>query len=255
MMIERRALLSGLGGILGCALCGAGKGFASEALHWSYSGPTGPEHWGELDHAAQVCSIGGQQSPIDIVASTRSDLPAVELAWNPLAGKVVNNGHTIQVDVASGGTMAVGPAHYDLLQFHFHAPSEHRIDGRSFPMEVHFVHRDAQSGSLGVLGVFVVAGRPNPAFKALMAARPEQPGSAVPVPPGTDMTALLPAGRRYYAYEGSLTTPPCSETVDWRVCVDPIEVDAEDIRRFTALYPMNARPVQERHRRFVLVSG
>lgn len=150
--------------------------------------------------------------------------------------------------------MAVGSARYDLVQFHFHAPSEHRIDGRSFPMEAHFVHRDAASGALGVLGVFMVEGGTNPAFQALAAVMPRAAGEAADVPAGIAMEALLPASRRYFSYEGSLTTPPCSETVDWRVCVEPVEVAVEDIRRFTALYPMNARPVQERHRRFVLVS-
>ncbi|MFE1599611.1 carbonic anhydrase [Methylobacterium sp. ID0610] len=252
--MKRRAFLTGLGGALGCALCTSRASVAAEHVPWSYAGETGPEHWGTMDPAASVCSVGGQQSPLDIVGSTSASLPRVELAWKPLAGRIVNNGHTIQVDPASGSTMAVGGAHYELVQFHFHAPSEHRIEGRSFPMEVHFVHKDPQSGALGVLGVFMNPGRANPAFKALMDAMPGQAGAAATLPAGIDMKALLPASLRYFAYEGSLTTPPCSETVDWRVCVDPIEVAPEDIQRFTALYPMNARPIQKLHRRYVLVS-
>lgn len=228
--------------------------FSADAVHWAYAGAEGPEHWGEIDPAAQACSLGKEQSPIDIVGATRSGLPRLELGWKPLAGDIVNNGHTQQVNVASGGSMTVGAERYDLVQFHFHAPSEHRIDGRSFPMEVHFVHKNAASGALGVLGVFMTAGRTNAAFKGIASAMPTKAGESAPAPAGIDLHALLPSSRRYYAYEGSLTTPPCSETVDWRVCIDPIEVDAADIARFTALYAMNARPVQARHRRYVLSS-
>ena len=252
--MNRRNVLKSFAAITGCVLCGSAGSFASESVHWGYDGDGGPEHWSDLDPTARACSLGAQQSPIDIVGSTRSALPKVDLAWKPLTGEVINNGHTIQVNVASGGAMTIGSDSYDLVQFHFHAPSEHRVDGRSFPMEVHFVHREATSGALGVLGVFMVPGRPNPAFHAIATAMPEAAGRTAPAPAGLDLSSMLPASRRYFAYEGSLTTPPCSEIVDWRVCVDPIEVDREDMAKFTGLYAMNARPIQQRHRRFVLVS-
>lgn len=253
-MTTRRSFITRLSTISGCLLCSSQKSFSAEGVHWAYAGAEGPDHWGEIDPAAQTCSLGKEQSPIDIVGSTRSNLPPIELSWKPLAGEIVNNGHTQQVNVTSGGGMAVGAEHYDLLQFHFHAPSEHRVDGRSFPMEVHFVHKNAASGALGVLGVFMVAGRANPAFTGIASAMPLKAGESVRAPAGLDLHALVPPSRRYFAYEGSLTTPPCSETVDWRVCIDPIEVDAADIARFTALYAMNARPLQARHRRYVLIS-
>lgn len=253
-MTTRRSFIIGSSTVSGCVLCSPRKSFSAESVHWAYAGAEGPDHWGQIDPEAQACSLGKEQSPIDIVGSTRSNLPRIELGWKPLAGEIVNNGHTQQVNVTSGGGMTVGAEAYDLIQFHFHAPSEHRIDGRSFPMEVHFVHKNPSTGALGVLGVFMIAGRANPAFKGIATVMPLKAGEAVTAPAGLDLHALIPPSRRYFAYEGSLTTPPCSETVDWRVCVDPIEVDAADIARFTTLYAMNARPVQARHRRFVLSS-
>lgn len=253
--MRRRGFLAGLGGAVGCLLCAGRTGFAAEAApHWSYAGATGPEHWGEGDPGALACRAGAEQSPLDIRTTMRAGLPRLDLTWKPVAGDVLNNGHTIELRTPEAGGMDVGGMHYDLVQLHFHAPSEHRVDGRAFPMEAHFVHRHAPSGALGVLGVFLAAGRPNPAFAQVMATMPARPGEAAPLPGPLALDGLVPASRRYWAYEGSLTTPPCSEIVDWRVCVDPVEVDPADIARFTALYPMNARPIQRPNRRFVLVS-
>ncbi len=252
--MQRRGFLKTMGGLAGCLLCAGTRSFAAEEHHWSYAGATGPDHWGDGDPQALACRAGTEQSPIDIRTTTRASLPRLNLAWKPVAGDVVNNGHTIEVTTPGAGGMDVGGMHYDLVQVHFHAPSEHRIDGRAFPMEAHFVHRHGPSGALGVLGVFLAEGRPNLAFAQVMAAMPERSGGRAPLPAPLALEGLVPASRRYWSYEGSLTTPPCSEIVDWRVCVDPVEVAAADIARFTALYPMNARPIQQANRRFVLVS-
>jgi carbonic anhydrase len=252
--MERRNFLKGFAGLAVCQLCG-GNGFAAEGVHWTYSGEAGPEHWGDLDKTSTVCSLGSQQSPLDIAGATVAELPGLKIAWNALAGTIVNNGHTIQVDAASGGTLTAGDANYDLLQFHFHAPSEHLVDGQNFPMEAHFVHKNAATGGLGVLGVFLREGERNPAFAAIIGAMPKEHGAKAVVPEAIDVSALLPKSRTYWSYEGSLTTPPCSETVDWRVFVEPVEVAKADIDSFTALYPLNARPAQTANRRFILRSG
>jgi len=167
--------------------------------------------------------------------------------------KVINNGHTIQLSFAGGDTPAIGDRRYALQQFHFHHPSEHLVGGIRFAMEAHFVH--AADDGLAVVGVLMFAGKPNEVFRKIVSTMPMEEGPAVPADPAIDPGRLLPAQRAYYHYEGSLTTPPCSETVDWIVLAHPIEVDETDIIRFAKVYPMNARPVQKRDRRFILSSG
>jgi carbonic anhydrase len=251
--MQRRALLKRLALLGFCPLC-AGRGFAAEEPHWSYQGYSGPEHWGALAKENAACSAGSQQSPVDIVASTKADLPELKLAWLKEGGKMINNGHTVQLNVPPGGRLAAGADTYELVQFHFHAPSEHLVDGKRFAMEAHFVHSKANGSGLGVLGVFLSEGRPNPTFGLLAEAFPKRAGNEVAAPTGADPSGLVPTSLAYWKYEGSLTTPPCSETVDWLVCVGALEVAKADVAKFTALYPMNARPVQRIDRRFILRS-
>ena len=178
----------------------------------------------------------------------------MELSWLTGGGKIVNNGHTIQLNVPPGSTLRSHGDVYDLVQFHFHAPSEHPVDGKHFPMEVHFVHKKQVMGGLGVLGIFLEAGEPNAAFAAIAGAFPHGHEQEAEAPEGADPNGFLPKSLKYWKYEGSLTTPPCSEVVDWMVLTNPIEVAQADIDKFTALFPMNARPAQHPNRRFVLVS-
>ena len=225
--------------------------FATEH-HWSYGGETGPDKWGSLDAENVVCSAGGQQSPIDVAGAIVAREPRLKIRWIKGPDTIVNNGHTIQIDFAEGNTLRLGDSSYVLKQFHFHHPSEHLVQGKRFAMEAHFVH--AASDGLAVVGVLMVAGKPNAVFKKIVATMPSEEGSAVPVA-AIDPRQLLPVQQVYYHYEGSLTTPPCSETVNWIVLAHPLEVDEADIARFAALYPMNARPVQKVDRRFILSSG
>ena len=248
--MQRRQALKLFAGLALCPLC-ASTGFASEG-HWSYEGATGPEKWGGLDAADAACSAGGQQSPIDITATISARQPPLKIGWTKRPDTIVNNGHTIQLGFAEGNTLDVGERRYALKQFHFHHPSEHLVEGKRFAMEVHFVHAGADG--MAVVGVLVVAGKPNAMFKKIVSTMPREEGSPVPADPAIDPGGLLPTRRAYYHYEGSLTTPPCSETVDWIVLTHPIEVDEVDIARFSKLYPMNARPVQKRERRFILSS-
>jgi carbonic anhydrase len=251
--MDRRNVLTGLAAMALCPLC-APAGFAAEGAHWSYEGATGPDKWGEIDAASKVCGVGGQQSPIDISGSIRALLPQLKLAWGKRADTIVNNGHTIQVNFAEGSTLALGGDRYTLLQFHFHRPSEHRIGGKSFPMEAHFVHRNA-AGALAVVGVLMTVGRQNKVFTAITASMPATEGPAVGADPRINPNALLPTRLTYYRYPGSLTTPPCAETVEWLLLTTPIAVAEADIAAFAKLYPMNARPVQKANRRDVLRSG
>jgi carbonic anhydrase len=201
-----------------------------------------------------VCSTGSQQSPIDIAGPISARQPPIRIDWRKRPDTIVNNGHTIQLNFADGDTLDLGERSYKLTQFHFHHPSEHLIGGKRFAMEAHFVHA-AEAGGLAVVGVLMIPGKTNAAFKKVVSTMPEQEGAPVPSDPAIDPRGLLPAQRSYYHYEGSLTTPPCSESVDWFVLAKPVEVAAADIDRFARLYPMNARPVQNRERRFILSSG
>ena len=249
--MERRDFVKGLAVLGLCPLC-AKSGFASESAHWSYEGKAGPAHWGDLGRANAVCSTGSQQSPLDIVGAIKSDLPAILIDWKQGTGEIVNNGHTIQVTPPVGSKLKRGDKVYELVQFHFHAPSEHLVNGKAFPMEVHFVHK-AKSGALGVLGVFFKPGATNAGFATLAAAFPAKKGKKASA--DVDPRELLPKTLKYWTYEGSLTTPPCSEIVDWMVAMEAIEVAASDIEKFTALYPMNARPALAANRRFILASS
>ena len=251
-MMNRRHALKALAGLALCPLCK--PGFAAEGTHWSYEGAGAPAKWGDLDAANKACAVGLQQSPIDIEATIKSQLPALKLSWGKSADTIINNGHTIQLNFAEGSTLTLGDKKYKLLQVHFHRPSEHMIAGKSFPMEAHFVHR-ADSGGLAVVGVLMSTGKPNAAFAKVVATMPAKEGPPVKADAGFNPNDMLPKKLSYYRYSGSLTTPPCSETVEWLLLTTPITVAETDVAGFAKLYPLNARPVQQDNRRFVLVSG
>ena len=251
--MNRRHALMALAGLALCPLC-ASAGFAAEGAHWSYEGATGPDHWGNLDAASKACGTGSQQSPIDIAHAIKAQLAPLKIDWRNGAATIVNNGHTIQLNVAAGSTLKVGQDSFALLQFHFHHPSEHTIAGKHYPMEAHFVHRNA-AGTLAVVGVLMTAGKANATFGKIAAAMPAHHGEPVKAPAGIDPNKLLPGKRDYYRYEGSLTTPPCSEVVNWLLLREPLQVAQKDIDAFAKLFPMNARPVQKMDRRFLLMSS
>ncbi len=251
--MNRRYALRALAGFALCPLC-ANEGMAAEGAHWSYEGDNGPVKWGDLDAADKVCAIGSQQSPIDIGATVKSQLPALKIDWASSADTIVNNGHTIQLDFAEGSTLTLGGVKYKLLQLHFHRPSEHLIGGKNFPMEAHFVHR-ADSGALAVVGVLITTGKPNATFSQITSTMPVKEGPAVKANARINPNALLPAKRSYYRYAGSLTTPPCTEIVEWVLLTDPIKVAEGDVASFAKLYPMNARPAQKDNRRYILRSN
>lgn len=226
-------------------------GATSHGPGWSYSGPNGPEYWGRLDAAWAACAAGQQESPIDLSGAVDADLGPLDLEWPKLPGRVFDTGHAIQVEASPGANLTMGGKGYQLLQFHVHQPSEHLLNGRRYPLEIHFVHT-APDGTLGVVGVFAEAGVASPALQAVLNAAGAAAGAdRIAV----DLPALLPDDRSYFRYAGSLTTPPCSETVDWAVLAEPISVSDAQIEAIARLHPGNTRPLQPLNRRFLLRSG
>ena len=227
-----------------------------EGHEWGYTGPGGADHWADLAKENALCGKGQQNSPVDLDNPIRADLGRLQLAYRAVPLAVRNTGHSIQVDLPGGGGMQVGGRHYEALQIHFHHPSEHLLNGRRFPMEAHIVHQ-GPDGTLGVLAIFFETGAPHRAFQRVLDAMPRTPGQTQPVDKATVRGSdFLPAQklRDFYRYEGSLTTPPCTETVDWVVLSRPLQVSAAQIDAFEKVYPFNARPLQELHRRFLLKS-
>ena len=239
--------------IAACAL-GATASCAAEAGHWSYGGAHGAAHWAALSPANEACAAGLHQSPIDIRNARVEALPALQFAYGKVSPSIVNNGHTIQVNVPEGQFLQVGDHRYQLLQFHFHTPSEERVQGKASAMVGHLVHRDDQ-GRLAVVAVLLQPGKPNAAFEAVLSHLPAHAGETLTVEGlQIDLAALLPASQRYYDFEGSLTTPPCSEGVHWMVLTDPVTLSAKAVQSFRRIYAANARPVQPLHDRVVRVS-
>lgn len=215
-----------------------------QQAHWSYAGQTGADHWGNMQADFGTCKLGKEQSPIDIRGAAKADLPTLGFNYSPSAAEVINNGHTIQVALAKGGTLKLASAgDFQLLQFHFHTPSEEKINGAAYPMVAHLVHRNAK-GQLAVVAVLFKLGKENPTLTKIFAAMPAQADNKAALPDGVNAADLLPAHRSYYTFMGSLTTPPCSEGVRWQVLKDPVEMSKAQIAQFKKLYPKNARPVQ-----------
>jgi carbonic anhydrase len=236
----------------------------SDATHWTYEGEKGPRFWGKLDPSFSLCADGHSQSPIDIANSSPASLPKLRAKFSPAKLQIVhhehfadeiNNGHTIQINYSEGDTLTVGDTSYELIQFHFHAPSEHTVHGKHYPMEMHFVHK-SPSGALAVVGVFIEQGAHNAAFDAIWSNLPTQKGveshfEHIQV----NVDDLLPHSHKSYRYDGSLTTPPCSEGVRWIVMKSPIHLSAEQIGKFTALVKENNRPVQPLHHRVTVTDA
>ncbi|HKV06569.1 MAG TPA: carbonic anhydrase family protein [Thermoanaerobaculia bacterium] len=229
--------------LLALVLAGA-PAAATEDCSYSYEGATGPEHWWEICPPANyVCKAGTRQSPIDLPTAPEGPLPRLAFKYRPTAFEVENNGHTIEVKVAPGSFLRIGQERYKLVQFHFHTPSEHKLQGQTYPMELHFVHRNAL-GELAVVGVFLREGAANPVIQEIWDHILDEAAPAVKHEEELNPKDLLPADRSYYRYAGSLTTPPCTEGVRWHVLDTPIEVSAAQIEEFRDLFPLNARPVQ-----------
>ncbi len=240
------------------ALVLAGAAHASGDHHhasWSYGGETGPEAWGKLKSEYSACT-GNQQSPINIVAkqALESDMTKIKFDWSDTALQVKNNGHTIQANYDEGSSIKVNGDKFDLLQFHFHSPSEHALNGELYDMEAHFVHK-ADNGELAVVGVFFKEGKENKALAPIWNNMPQHVETKDVAGIKINGEDLLPKDtKEYFHYMGSLTTPPCSEVVNWYVLAEPIEASKEQIEAFSEVIHANNRPVQPLNRRFVLAN-
>jgi carbonic anhydrase len=220
-------------------------------VHWSYEGENGPANWASLKPEFSTCATGKRQSPIAIEDYETLKGPAepLDLRYNPSRGTVVNNGHTIQVNVNGDNTLTVRGSTYQLLQFHFHSPSEERVNGQTYPLVAHFVHRNDQ-GQLAVLAVLFETGAPNTLVENVWTYMPLDTNDSVRMPPDLlNVNVGLPTSLMYYQFMGSLTTPPCTEGVLWMVLKQPSTLSREQLRVFTQIYPNNARPVQPRNDR------
>jgi carbonic anhydrase len=224
----------------------AHKALASPA-HWSYEGESGPEHWGELGDAFATCTSGKQQSPIDVVPAGGKRASDIVFVYQPTRARVVDSGHTLQVDLDAGNTIFIDGHRFDLVQFHVHTPSEHTIAGERYPLELHLVHKDAD-GKLAVIAVLYDEGEASSVLDSIYRRWPARPNDEK-VLGKIDPSKLLPDNRGVFRYEGSLTTPPCTEGVVWNVMRRTRTDSAAHLALLKKHYPANARPVQPLHER------
>jgi len=222
--------------------------------NWGYSGVLGPSHWGDLKPEFAPCKVGHHQSPIDIRNPQKAALPPVQFNYQPSPLDIIDNGHTIMVNYRPGSFILVGDRKYALKQFHFHKPSEEKIDGKRFDMTVHLVHEDSE-GKLAVVAVVIQKGGDSPLVRELWKDLPKEKGKEeVHDKVQIDVSQILPADRGYYTFSGSLTTPPCTEDVTWFVLKHPTTVSAEEIKRYSRLYRDDSRPTQPLYDRIVFAS-
>ncbi len=225
-------------------------GHAAAAVHWTYEGRGGPQAWGHMKPEFHACANGQRQSPIDIRDGLSLELEPVLFDYHPSRFGVIDTGHTVQVNLAPGNSIDINGRRYELLQFHFHRPSEERINGRQFDMVVHLVHKDAE-GRQAVVAVLLERGAAQPLLQAVWNNLPLEKGEEAKARSLIDLSELLPSERGYYTYMGSLTTPPCSEGVLWVVMKQPVQLSSAQIDIFSRLYPMNARPIQQASGRLI----
>lgn len=234
---------------------------AASAVHWGYDGKTGPSRWGQLEQDYRTCARGHAQSPINIHTKdvTASDLGVIRFDYKAGALRIVDTGHTVQVNVDDGSSIQIAGQTYALKQFHFHHPSEERIDGKAYDLVAHLVHANAQ-GQLAVVAVLFEQrakdGADNPALQKVWDKLPQKEGDTVMVPNAQfNPSDLLPAKQTYYNFTGSLTTPPCTENVNWFLLTVPVQASRVQVARFGALYQHNNRPTQPLHARRVQMGG
>jgi len=245
-----RLLICGMAVFAGVA--SAAETAKSEGHHWSYSGETGPEHWDSEDPAFAMCGVGKHQSPIDIEKTVVKDLPELKFDYKDVGLVVTDTGHSFQINAAKGsGGFTVGKDQYDLLQVHFHEPSEERVHGAQSSMVAHIVHRNAK-GDLAVVAVLIRVGKTNEFLKPIFDHFPAKGATESIVAGKTiNMVDLLPAHHGYYSFEGSLTTPPCTENVRWFVLKTPVEASEAQVKEFRVRYAHNNRPTQPLNARVI----
>ena len=208
-------------------------------VHWDYAGDMGPENWGD---EFPTCGKGQKQAPLNIVGPFEKTKDALVVNYKEGPLKIVNNGHTIQVNVESGSTLKINKETFNLLQFHFHRPSEEQIDGKPMAMVAHFVHK-SEDGKLAVIGVLLNEGKDNEVIKTIWENAPKSEGPEVVFDKvRLNPQNLMPAALNFWNYEGSLTTPPCTEGVNFYILKTPVDISKKQVSEFP--FKRNARPVQ-----------
>ena len=226
-----------------------GKPDEKHAAHWGYEGEMGPENWGK---EFPTCGKGKSQAPLNIKGPFEKVRYNVVPDYKPGPLKIINNGHTIQVNVVPGSKIRIDGKAFDLLQFHFHRPSEEHINGKPSAMVIHFVHKN-DSGELAVLGVLLQEGNENPGIKTLWSYAPPKEGPEVaPDNVAFNPSNLLPREMEFFHYDGSLTTPPCTEKVKFFILKSQVNISKDQITQFP--FKMNARPIQALNDRKILTN-
>ncbi|PVX38270.1 carbonic anhydrase [Janthinobacterium sp. 78] len=226
----------------------------ARGTHWSYEGDSGPANWSKINVDWAKCGNGSRQSPIDIRDGMKVELEQISFDYRPSSFSVVDNGHTVQVGVSGGNYITVQNRMFELQQFHFHRPSEERINGKAFEMVVHLVHRDAE-GRLAVLALLLERGAPQATIQTVWNNLPLEKFETMQPTILLDPAEMLPVRRDYYTYMGSMTEPPCSEGVLWLVMKQPVQASPAQMALFSRLYPLNARPIQPANGRIIKESN
>ena len=246
-----KILVSGLTtALFSSALLASGHG-----THWGYTGHAGPENWGDLDSKYVMCKLGNNQSPINItnkISVMSKDLEPISFKYATGASSVVDNGHTIQVNITDGSDIEIDGVKFALKQFHFHSPSENQIDGKNFPLEAHFVHV-SKDGHLAVVAIMFKEGKENKVLQKIWDRMPNKAGESAKCGlPSKLINELLPKNKDYYRFSGSLTTPPCSEGVRWMVLKNYVTISPAQVKEFSKIIHKNNRPVQPLNARKVM---
>ena len=222
---------------------------------YGYKGDVAPEKWAELSPKYAACSDGAEQAPVNIVSSAavkKTESRPLKPSYGPTsADVVVNTGTTIPVNTS--GALKIGDADYKLLQYHLHAPAEEAINGVHYDMNAHLVHQGGD-GKLAVISVLFKKGASNAYLESFWNKLPQKKGEKVELNLPA-LTGMLPSGLDYYSYAGSLTTPPCTEGVQFYILKKPVTLSAEQLAAFRRLYPMNARPLQPLNERVIKTSN
>ncbi|HEX6891724.1 MAG TPA: carbonic anhydrase family protein [Chryseolinea sp.] len=226
---------------------------SARPVHWGYSGDVDPSHWGSLTPVYAACGEGKNQSPIDIISKSESGSPNLSLDYKTSSLKIahhehvddiLDNGHTIQVTVEEGSSFTLNDRTYNLKQFHFHTPSEHTVDGKHFPLEMHWVHQSSD-GSFGVIGLLFEEGKANDNFAKIIEHMPSLPGESTHFTDvKLDLNVHVPKNISAYHYIGSFTTPPCTENVEWLILRNKFTLSKGQIEAFSSRLKNNNRPVQ-----------
>jgi carbonic anhydrase len=224
-----------------------------DKAHWGYSGDIAPDKWGTLDTAYKTCSEGKVQSPINILPSSDETLQPLDLNYTASASSIIDNGHTVQVNITSGSNLTIGGDVYALKQFHFHTPSENNINDQSFPLEAHFVHA-TNNGKLAVVAVMFEEGVTNKTLDKIWSKFPlEKEKEQIFNLSVEEIASLMPSDKDYYKFMGSLTTPPCTEGVKWHVLKKPLSISIEQKNKFLNLFEhANNRPIQNSNGRTII---